>query len=79
LKDLDIVHDNRKLYFPKNMRKEFAEQLRKDIDFLATYKVMDYSLLLGIHYETPENKEKTELLRKKERRKPQCPTETLPE
>jgi len=61
LKDLDIVHDNRKLYFSKNLRKEFIEQLRKDTNFLATYKVMDYSLLLGIYYETPENKEKMEL------------------
>jgi len=65
LKDLDIVHDNRKLYFSKHLRKEFGEQLRKDTNFLATYKVMDYSLLLGIYYETPENKAQTELQIKK--------------
>lgn len=28
--------------------------------FLATYKVMDYSVLLGIYYETEDNKAKTQ-------------------
>jgi len=65
LKDLDIVQHNRKLYLPTSERKEFVELLRKDTEFLATYKVMDYSLLLGIYYETPENKEKTEAQKKK--------------
>jgi len=74
-KDLDIVQDNRKLYFSKKMRKEFIEQLKKDTNFLATYKVMDYSLLLGIYYETPENKEKMELqIKKKQENKSVIPT-----
>uniref|UniRef100_A0A6B2L4Z5 PIPK domain-containing protein n=1 Tax=Arcella intermedia TaxID=1963864 RepID=A0A6B2L4Z5_9EUKA len=70
LKDLDIEHDKRKLYFPKHLRIEFIEQLKKDSNFLASFKVMDYSLLLGIAYETPENKEKNEAELKKLKENP---------
>jgi 1-phosphatidylinositol-4-phosphate 5-kinase len=56
LKDLDIVGMGRKLHLPPNLHEELVRQLKKDSDFLATHKVMDYSLLLGIYYETEDNK-----------------------
>jgi len=59
LKDLDIKESSRKLHFDPDLGREFLKQLKKDCEFLAHHNVMDYSLLLGIYYETPENKEKT--------------------
>jgi len=59
LKDLDIKESQRKLYMPHDLKKEFVKQLKLDCEFLAHNNVMDYSLLIGIYYETSENKEKT--------------------
>eukprot|EP01125_Pyxidicula_operculata_P020620 TRINITY_DN7657_c0_g1_i1.p1 TRINITY_DN7657_c0_g1~~TRINITY_DN7657_c0_g1_i1.p1 ORF type:complete len:896 (-),score=308.82 TRINITY_DN7657_c0_g1_i1:250-2937(-) len=57
LKDLDIL-GMRKLHLNYEKQKLFLEQLKKDTEWLSKYKIMDYSFLLGIYYETPENKEK---------------------
>jgi 1-phosphatidylinositol-4-phosphate 5-kinase len=54
LKDLDI---KRKLHLPPNLKGRFLDQLRRDSAFLAEHNVMDYSLLVGVYYETEENKE----------------------
>jgi len=58
LKDLDIK-DSRHLWIPDKLRKQFLVQLKIDSDFLASVKVMDYSLLVGIHYQTEENEKET--------------------
>eukprot|EP01126_Amoeba_proteus_P062377 TRINITY_DN8470_c0_g1_i2.p1 TRINITY_DN8470_c0_g1~~TRINITY_DN8470_c0_g1_i2.p1 ORF type:complete len:234 (-),score=62.78 TRINITY_DN8470_c0_g1_i2:61-762(-) len=58
LKDLDIKQMDRKLYLPEDLKDKFVRQLKKDTDFLAAYKVMDYSLLLGVYYKTPTNRKK---------------------
>eukprot|EP01130_Rhizamoeba_saxonica_P018761 TRINITY_DN9516_c0_g1_i2.p1 TRINITY_DN9516_c0_g1~~TRINITY_DN9516_c0_g1_i2.p1 ORF type:complete len:518 (+),score=124.39 TRINITY_DN9516_c0_g1_i2:236-1789(+) len=60
LKDIDIKKMKRKIWLPEDMREAFSRQLQVDSQFLARHKVMDYSLLLGVHYETPENIEQTE-------------------
>lgn len=57
LKDLDI---KRKFHLPDAAVEErFLEQLQADSQFLAQHNVMDYSLLVGIHYDNDEGKEKT--------------------
>jgi len=53
LKDQDIKDIGKKLYFPPKIREEFMKMIKKDSDFLASHKVMDYSLLLGIYTEEP--------------------------
>eukprot|EP01125_Pyxidicula_operculata_P012927 TRINITY_DN4256_c0_g1_i4.p1 TRINITY_DN4256_c0_g1~~TRINITY_DN4256_c0_g1_i4.p1 ORF type:complete len:469 (-),score=119.42 TRINITY_DN4256_c0_g1_i4:124-1530(-) len=59
-KDMDIKSCGRKLHLPDHLKEKFVAQLEIDSNFLGQHNVMDYSLLLGIHYETPENKEKTQ-------------------
>jgi len=68
LKDLDIKEQGRKLYLPEDKRQAFIDQIAKDTEFLMTYRVMDYSLLLGIYYPTEKNKSKvdTNLKKRKE-------------
>ena len=46
LKDLDL---QRKVYIGAENKALFMEQLKKDVRFLASHNIMDYSLLLGIH------------------------------
>ncbi|XP_028394004.1 phosphatidylinositol 5-phosphate 4-kinase type-2 alpha-like isoform X2 [Dendronephthya gigantea] len=48
-KDQDFLADGRKIYLGEEMKKDFMEKLREDTDFLCKQKIMDYSLLVGIH------------------------------
>ncbi|XP_030624996.1 phosphatidylinositol 5-phosphate 4-kinase type-2 alpha isoform X3 [Chanos chanos] len=48
-KDNDFINDGQKIYIDEENKKIFLEKLRKDVEFLATLKLMDYSLLVGIH------------------------------
>ncbi|XP_043920497.1 LOW QUALITY PROTEIN: phosphatidylinositol 5-phosphate 4-kinase type-2 alpha [Protopterus annectens] len=48
-KDNDFINDGLKIHVDENDKKMFLEKLRKDVEFLAVLKLMDYSLLLGIH------------------------------
>jgi hypothetical protein len=73
LKDQDMIDLDRKIYVPKSVRGELIEQLKQDSELLAKFayvthqfsvcwidfwsSIMDYSLLIGIHYETETNKE----------------------
>lgn len=47
LKDCDLV---RKIVVGEENKRRLLEQLRRDVEFLASVGVMDYSLLLGIHF-----------------------------
>ena len=49
LKDLNWIRRNLHLEFGPTKKKMFIEQLQKDVAFLQRLKVMDYSLLVGIH------------------------------
>eukprot|EP00062_Callorhinchus_milii_P022971 gi/632981320/ref/XP_007907527.1/ PREDICTED: phosphatidylinositol 5-phosphate 4-kinase type-2 gamma [Callorhinchus milii] len=49
LKDVDLLHRCQKLYIDDEQKRLFLEKLKRDVEFLANLKIMDYSLLLGIH------------------------------
>ncbi|KIS00672.1 1-phosphatidylinositol-4-phosphate 5-kinase [Cryptococcus deuterogattii 2001/935-1] len=49
LKDKNWVNRGRTLEFGPEKRALLTEQLRRDMEFLKRIKVMDYSLLVGIH------------------------------
>ncbi|WWC57693.1 uncharacterized protein I303_100227 [Kwoniella dejecticola CBS 10117] len=49
LKDKNWVNRNRSLELGPEKRALLLEQLRRDMEFLKRVKVMDYSLLVGIH------------------------------
>lgn len=47
LKDLDLGEE--KILIGREAKEQLMEQLRKDVEFLTRCRIMDYSLLLGIH------------------------------
>ncbi|XP_067882937.1 LOW QUALITY PROTEIN: phosphatidylinositol 5-phosphate 4-kinase type-2 gamma-like [Heterodontus francisci] len=49
LKDIDFLNVSQKVYVNEEQQKMFMEKLRRDVEFLTHLKIMDYSLLLGIH------------------------------
>ncbi|XP_061066901.1 phosphatidylinositol 5-phosphate 4-kinase type-2 gamma-like [Eubalaena glacialis] len=49
LKDMDFLNKNQKVYIAEEEKKVFLEKLKRDVEFLVQLKIMDYSLLLGIH------------------------------
>ncbi|XP_032871428.1 phosphatidylinositol 5-phosphate 4-kinase type-2 alpha [Amblyraja radiata] len=48
-KDNDFINDGQKIHINEENKKLFLEKLKKDVEFLAQLKIMDYSLLVGIH------------------------------
>ncbi|KAG9356079.1 hypothetical protein JZ751_000923 [Albula glossodonta] len=48
-KDNDFINDGQKIYIDEDNKKMFLEKLRRDVEFLAQLKLMDYSMLVGIH------------------------------
>nr|XP_014353107.1 PREDICTED: phosphatidylinositol 5-phosphate 4-kinase type-2 beta isoform X2 [Latimeria chalumnae] len=48
-KDNDFLNEGQKLYIGDENKKLFLEKLKRDVEFLAQLKIMDYSLLVGIH------------------------------
>ncbi|XP_044535877.1 phosphatidylinositol 5-phosphate 4-kinase type-2 gamma isoform X3 [Gracilinanus agilis] len=49
LKDMDFLNKNQKVYIGEEEKRVFLEKLKRDVEFLVQLKIMDYSLLLGIH------------------------------
>ncbi|ORY11985.1 hypothetical protein BCR34DRAFT_483256 [Clohesyomyces aquaticus] len=49
LKDLNWLRRNLSLEFGPTKKKAFVEQMQKDVALLQKLKIMDYSLLVGIH------------------------------
>ena len=61
LKDLDL--GDKKIHVGADSKTRLMEQLRRDIEFLVRCKIMDYSLLLGIHNHSADEKIDREKLR----------------
>ncbi|KAL3419714.1 phosphatidylinositol-4-phosphate 5-kinase its3 [Phlyctema vagabunda] len=49
LKDLNWLRRNLHLEFGPEKKRLFVEQMRKDVELLRRLKIMDYSMLVGIH------------------------------
>ncbi|KAJ5738324.1 hypothetical protein N7493_001479 [Penicillium malachiteum] len=58
MKDLNWVRRNRYLQCGPAKRDFFVEQLKRDVELLKRLKIMDYSLLVGIHDVERGNEEK---------------------
>ncbi|XP_043911227.1 phosphatidylinositol 5-phosphate 4-kinase type-2 beta [Protopterus annectens] len=48
-KDNDFLNEGQRLHIGDENKKIFVEKLKRDVEFLALLKIMDYSLLVGIH------------------------------
>ena len=48
-KDNDFTQENMKLHIGETARLKVLEKLKKDVNFLSSLNIMDYSLLVGIH------------------------------
>lgn len=51
LKDLDM---NSRVVIGSDSKEQLIEQLQSDVEFLASVKIMDYSMLLGIHHHSAD-------------------------
>jgi hypothetical protein len=61
-KDQDLIRSNTKLKLGPGRRDAFLEQIRQDAQFLNRMQIMDYSLLLGIHYRSQRDTAKPHAL-----------------
>jgi 1-phosphatidylinositol-4-phosphate 5-kinase len=52
LKDLDL---NYSFYLEPSWREALLKQIETDSEFLRSQRIMDYSLLLGVHYRAPQH------------------------
>uniref|UniRef100_A0A452H9C4 Phosphatidylinositol 5-phosphate 4-kinase type-2 gamma n=1 Tax=Gopherus agassizii TaxID=38772 RepID=A0A452H9C4_9SAUR len=66
LKDMDFLHMNQKVYVDEAQKGDFMEKLKRDVEFLVQLKIMDYSLLLGIHDVLRAEQEEDEDLKEEE-------------
>jgi 1-phosphatidylinositol-4-phosphate 5-kinase len=57
LKDLNWVRRGRQFELGPEKRAFLEEQLRRDVELLARERIMDYSLLVGIHDLSRGNKD----------------------
>ena len=57
LKDLNWLRRNYHFEFGANKKRMFIEQMQKDVTLLQKLKIMDYSLLVGIHDMSKGNEE----------------------
>lgn len=48
-KDNDLINDGRTLVIGNEAKVAFMQKLTRDVEFLCSLKMMDYSLLIGIH------------------------------
>lgn len=58
-KDLDFLNKHPKgIYLQFGVYRQLTETLQRDCRVLQSFKIMDYSLLMGLHYVSPEEKTK---------------------
>ncbi|XP_016351645.1 phosphatidylinositol 5-phosphate 4-kinase type-2 gamma-like [Sinocyclocheilus anshuiensis] len=48
-KDVDFRNNMQRVYISEEEKEKLLDKLNRDIEFLVRLKIMDYSLLLGIH------------------------------
>ncbi|XP_023654587.1 phosphatidylinositol 5-phosphate 4-kinase type-2 gamma [Paramormyrops kingsleyae] len=60
-KDVDFRNDMQKVHVSEEQKEKFMEKLNRDVEFLVKLKIMDYSLLLGIHDVARAEREEEEL------------------
>ncbi|MBN3286297.1 PI42C kinase, partial [Polyodon spathula] len=66
-KDMDFLNKCQKVYVDEEQKERFMEKLNRDVDFLVHLKIMDYSLLVGIHdVQRVEVEEEEEVANKEE-------------
>jgi 1-phosphatidylinositol-4-phosphate 5-kinase len=56
-KDMDFRRLNKKIPLGPVMREQFLKQIAEDCKFLVSQNIMDYSLLIGIHFPSEEDEE----------------------
>ncbi|XP_078545095.1 phosphatidylinositol 5-phosphate 4-kinase type-2 gamma [Lissotriton helveticus] len=77
LKDMDFLNTSQKVYVTEEQKKAFMEKLKRDVEFLVQLKIMDYSLLLGIHdIHRAEQEEEEDLKDDTEEGEDECPIGT---
>ncbi|XP_066528857.1 phosphatidylinositol 5-phosphate 4-kinase type-2 gamma [Hoplias malabaricus] len=60
-KDMDFRNNMQRIYISDEEQEKLMEKLSRDVEFLVRLKIMDYSLLLGIHdAERSEHEEEEE-------------------
>ncbi|XP_072238460.1 phosphatidylinositol 5-phosphate 4-kinase type-2 gamma-like isoform X1 [Leuresthes tenuis] len=60
-KDADFINNMQKVYVGEEEKEKMMDKLNRDIEFLVRMRIMDYSLLLGIHdVERAEREEEEE-------------------
>ncbi|KAJ3326888.1 Phosphatidylinositol-4-phosphate 5-kinase [Blyttiomyces sp. JEL0837] len=57
LKDLNWLERGKKLHLGPRKREVFVQQMERDVEFLVSMKIMDYSLLIGCHDLVKGNKD----------------------
>lgn len=55
LKDLNFLENKTKFFLKRNDADFFKSQIKKDTDFLNQYKIIDYSLLVGMNEKKNKN------------------------
>ncbi|XP_031423603.1 phosphatidylinositol 5-phosphate 4-kinase type-2 gamma-like isoform X2 [Clupea harengus] len=48
-KDVDFRNNMQKVFVSKEQKEKMMEKLNRDVEFLVRLRIMDYSMLLGIH------------------------------
>ncbi|XP_020792675.1 phosphatidylinositol 5-phosphate 4-kinase type-2 gamma-like isoform X1 [Boleophthalmus pectinirostris] len=59
-KDTDFKNNLQKIYMDEDEKEKLMEKLNRDIEFLVRLRIMDYSLLLGIHDAERAERDETE-------------------
>ncbi|KAM9758662.1 phosphatidylinositol 5-phosphate 4-kinase type-2 gamma-like [Menidia menidia] len=60
-KDADFMNNMQKVYLSEEEKEKMMDKLNRDVEFLVDMRIMDYSLLLGIHdVERAEREEEEE-------------------
>ncbi|EGC34645.1 hypothetical protein DICPUDRAFT_55653 [Dictyostelium purpureum] len=62
-KDIDFRNRKHKIYLGPTKKQSFVDQIKKDCKLLQKLNIMDYSLLIGIHYPHREEQPSPSLLR----------------